>query len=164
MRDLTSSLPYIHTSLHSRISVRSYPDRPIVGVGAVVFDGDRVLLVKRAREPLKGQWSLPGGAVHVGETLTQAIAREVKEETGLDVEVGPVVEVLERIHRDPSGRVEYHYVLVDYLCQPANGTLAAASDAEAAAWVRVDALDSYGVAEVTMAVIRKGLAEAGGWR
>ena len=130
----------------------------------MILDGDRVLLVKRAREPLKGQWSLPGGAVHVGETLTQAIAREVKEETSLDVEVGPIVEVLERIYRDPSDRVEYHYVLVDYLCRPANGTLAAASDAEAAAWVEVDALASYGVAEVTMAVIHKGLTEAEGWR
>src|SRR5260221_488110 len=83
------------------------------GVDAVILDGDRVLLVKRANEPLKGEWSLPGGAVDVGETLEQAVARESKEETGFDVEVGPVVEVLDRIHRDASGRVEYHFVLVD---------------------------------------------------
>ena len=83
--------------------MRKYPDRPIVGVGAVIVDGDRVLLVKRAHEPLKGEWSLPGGAVEVGETLEAALVREVREETGLDVDVGPVVEVLDRIRRDADG-------------------------------------------------------------
>ena len=91
------------------------PSGPIVGVGAVILDGDRVLLVKRGHEPLKGEWSLPGGAVEIGETLDAAVAREVLEETGLDVDVGPVVEVLDRIQRDADGRVEYHYVIVDYL-------------------------------------------------
>ena len=93
----------------------------------MILDGDRVLLIKRAREPLKGQWSIPGGAVDLGETLERAVAREVKEETGLDVEVGPVVEVLERIIRDAADRVEYHYVLVDYRCRVKGGALAAAS-------------------------------------
>src|SRR2546427_6340645 len=114
--------------------------RPTVGVGAVIFDGDRVLLVKRAHDPLKGEWSLPGGAVDRGETLEQAVAREIKEETGLEVEVGPVVEVLDRIHRDASGSVEYHFVIVDYLCRPTGGTFAPASDAETAAWVRLGEL------------------------
>ena len=95
---------------------RSYPARPVVGVGAVVFDADRVLLVKRAHEPLKGEWSLPGGAVELGETLEAAVAREVLEETGLAVDVGPVVEVLDRVQHAADGRVEYHYVIVDYLC------------------------------------------------
>src|SRR5438552_13789207 len=103
--------------------MREYPVRPIVGVGAVVLDGDRVLLVKRAHEPLKGEWSLPGGAVEVGETLEAAVAREVREETCLEVEVGPLVEVVNRIVRDPGGRVEYHFVIVDYLCRPIGGTL-----------------------------------------
>jgi mutator protein MutT len=135
--------------------VRSYPERPVIGVGAIVMDGDRVLLIKRAHEPLKGQWSLPGGGVEVGETLEQATAREVREETGLDVEVGPIVDVIDRIARDTSGGVEHHFVLVDFVCRPSGGTLCCASDADAAEWVAVDALARYGVAEVTVAVIRK---------
>jgi ADP-ribose pyrophosphatase YjhB (NUDIX family) len=135
--------------------VRSYPERPVIGVGAIVMDGDRVLLIKRAHEPLKGQWSLPGGGVEVGETLEQATAREVREETGLDVEVGPIVDVIDRIARDTSGGVEHHFVLVDFVCRPSGGTLCCASDADAAEWVPLDALARYGVAEVTVAVIRK---------
>jgi len=135
--------------------VRSYPERPVIGVGAIVLDGDRVLLIKRAHEPLKGQWSLPGGGVEVGETLEQATAREVREETGLDVEVGPIVDVIDRIARDQGGRVEHHFVLVDFVCRRSGGTLCCASDADAAEWVAVDALARYGVAEVTVAVIRK---------
>lgn len=135
--------------------MRSYPERPVIGVGAIVMDGDRVLLIKRAHEPLKGQWSLPGGGVEVGETLEQATAREVREETGLDVEVGPIVDVIDRIARDTSGGVEHHFVLVDFVCRPSGGTLCCASDADAAEWVAVDALARYGVAEVTVAVIRK---------
>ena len=143
---------------------RTYPDRPVVGVGAVVLDGDRVLLVKRAHEPLKGEWSLPGGAVDVGETLEQAIRREVREETCLDVEVGPIVDVLDRIRPDPDGRVRFHYVLVDFLCRPLAGTLQCASDAEAAAWVERAALDRYRVAEATVGVIDKAIARRStGW-
>src|SRR3954447_13888558 len=104
-------------------SDRSFPPRPIVGVGAVVIDADRVLLVRRAQPPLEGHWSLPGGAVEVGETLSSAIQREVFEETGMVVSVGPIVEVLDRIHTDAEGRVEYHYVLIDYLCTAIGGAL-----------------------------------------
>jgi 8-oxo-dGTP diphosphatase len=138
--------------------VKSYPPRPVVGVGAVVLDARRVLLVKRAHEPLKGQWSLPGGRVELGETLQQAVAREVQEETGLDVDVGPIVDVLDRITRDEDGRVEHHYVLVDFVCRPSGGILSSASDADAAEWVPIEALEDYGVAEVTVAVIRKAAA------
>lgn len=120
-----------------------------------MLDGDRVLLVKRGHAPLKGEWSLPGGAVHVGETLENAVAREILEETCLEVEVGPVVEVLNRISRDAEGRVEYHYVLIDYLCRPTGGTLGCASDAAAAEWAGLDDLDRYGVADLARAVIRK---------
>jgi ADP-ribose pyrophosphatase YjhB (NUDIX family) len=121
----------------------------------VILEGDRVLLVKRGHAPLKGEWSLPGGAVHVGETLEAAVAREIFEETCLAVEVGPVVEVLNRISLDADGRVEYHYVLIDYLCRPIGGTLACASDAAAAEWAPLDDLDRFGVAELARAVIRK---------
>ena len=114
---------------------RAYPERPIVSVGAVVIDDDRVLLVKRGHEPLKGAWSLPGGVVEIGESLHGALIREVREETCLDVEVGAVVEVLDRISRDEAGRVEYHYVIVDYLCRAVGGALACASDADDARWV-----------------------------
>jgi mutator protein MutT len=138
--------------------MRAYPERPIVGVGAIVLDGNRVLLVKRAHEPLKGEWSVPGGAVEVGETLEQAIRREVLEETCLDVEVGPIVDVLDRIRYDVDGRVQFHYVLIDYLCRPLRGTVHCASDADEAAWVDRTDLASYGVAAETVNVIDKALA------
>jgi|SRR5438105_14143422 len=138
--------------------MRAYPDRPIVGVGAIVLDGDRVLLVKRAHEPLKGEWSLPGGAVDVGETLEEAIRREVREETCLDVEVGPIVDVLDRIRYDPDGRVKFHYVLVDFLCRRLAGTLHCASDAEDAAWAERADLGRYSVAEAAVSVIDKAIA------
>ena len=101
-------------------------DRPVVAVGAVILAGGRVVLVKRGKEPLKGHWSLPGGSVELGETLADAVRREVREETGLDVEVGALVEVLDRVHRHADGRIAYHYVLIDYLCWPTAGDGAAA--------------------------------------
>jgi 8-oxo-dGTP diphosphatase len=135
--------------------VRKYPDRPIVGVGAVIVDGDRVLLVKRAHEPLKGEWSLPGGAVEVGESLEAALVREVREETCLDVAVGPVVEVLDRIGRDATDRVEYHFVIVDYLCRAAGGTATCGSDAEDVRWVERRDLAAYHLTTAAAAVVEK---------
>src|SRR6185436_6793024 len=102
------------------------PQQPVVGVGAVVFDGDRVLLVKRGKEPLRGRWLIPGGTVELGETLTDAVVREVREETGLIVRPSEVVLVFDRIDRDETG-VRYHYVIVDYLCELVGVTLAATS-------------------------------------
>ena len=135
----------------------------MAGVGAVVFDASgRVLLVKRAHAPLKGEWSLPGGAVELGETLEVAIAREVLEETGLIVEVGPVVEVVDRVHRDADGRVEYHYIVVDYLCQVsgrADVGLAAGSDADDVQWVPIEDLAAIRVQSTAIAVIHKALGE-----
>jgi mutator protein MutT len=126
-----------------------------VGVGAVVFDDTRVLLVKRGHPPLKGEWSLPGGAVELGETLEMAVAREVLEETGVRVDVGPVVEVLDRVERDPDGRVEYHFVIVDYLCRPHGASLSCGSDAEDVRWVGVDELAAFRVSQAAIDVVQK---------
>src|SRR6266545_2502755 len=119
---------------------RDYPDRPIVGVGAVVVQDGRALIVKRAGEPLKGQWSIPGGAVELGETLRQAAAREAREETGLIVEAGEVIEVFDSIVRDPEGKTQYHYVLVDFICRVMGGELGAASDVSDARWATLEEL------------------------
>ena len=134
-----------------------FPERPIVGVGAVIVNDGCVVLVRRAHEPLKGEWSLPGGAVECGETLEVAIAREVREETGLDVEVGPMVDVLDRIRFDPNGRVLYHYVLVDFVCKTSGGTLCCGTDAADAAWAPIMELTQYGLAETTLSVVQKAL-------
>ena len=139
---------------------REYPDRPFVGVGAVIVDGQRVVLVRRRSEPLKGQWSLPGGAVETGETLDACVIREMLEETGLRVAVGPVIEVFDRITHDDDGRVQYHYVLVDYLCWPTGGTLQAGSDVDAAVWTDVSEVNSYHLASKATAVVARALVLA----
>ena len=141
---------------------REYPEAPIVGVGAVIIHENQVLLVQRGQEPLKGEWSLPGGALEVGETLEHGIRREVLEETGLEVEPLQIVEVFDRIVRDDAGAVRFHYVLVDYLCRVTGGTLCCASDAAAAHWLRREELNShskYRVLPFTVAVIEKAFQE-----
>lgn len=139
---------------------RQYPERPIVGVGAVVVDGGNVVLIRRKYEPLKGHWSLPGGMVEIGEPLETALAREMEEETGLTVDVGPVIEVFDRITRDDQHRVRYHFVLIDYLCWPTSGTLRAGSDVDAAIWANPAALDQYGLTAKASSVIQRGLTLA----
>jgi mutator protein MutT len=137
---------------------RLYPSRPIVGVGAVIVRDGQVLIVRRANPPLQGEWSIPGGALDLGEKLRDGIAREVREETGLDVEVGQVLEVLDSIFPDSEGRTQYHYVLIDYLCHLRSGTLAAATDVSEVRWVRPEELEALGMKPVTIAVIRKAFA------
>jgi 8-oxo-dGTP diphosphatase len=141
---------------------RRYPDRPLLGVGALVFRGQgddlEILLVERGKEPLKGLWSLPGGLLEVGERLADGIRREVREETGLDVEVVSMFEIFERIMPDTEGRPEYHYVLIDYVCRVAGGTLQAASDVSAVAWVSRANLPMYRITEGTLAVVHRAFA------
>lgn len=134
---------------------RIYPESPVVGVGAVIVRDGQVLLVRRANPPLQGEWSLPGGALEVGEKLRDGIAREVKEETGLEVEVGPVLDVVDSIFPDGDGRTQYHYVLIDYLCHLRSGTPAAASDASELRWARPDELKALGLRPITIEVIGK---------
>ncbi len=135
---------------------RSYPSRPVVGVGAIVIDEDRVLLVERGREPLKGYWSLPGGALELGESLEEGVQREVREESGLDVRIVDRVEVFERITPDEDGKVRYHYVLIDYLCEVEGGELRAGDDAAQAVWYPRAALSDLSITHGTLPVIEKG--------
>lgn len=140
---------------------RAYPDRPIVAVGAVIVVDGGIVLVRRKNEPLAGRWSLPGGGVELGESLADCVVREVREETGLEVEVGPIVEVLDRIHKDPQGRIAYHYVLIDYVARPVGGALTPGSDASEVTVAAPGDLERYGIAHTTRDVILKGLALAG---
>ncbi|HEU0124093.1 MAG TPA: NUDIX hydrolase [Bryobacteraceae bacterium] len=134
---------------------RRYPPRPILGVGALILDGDSILLVQRGKEPLLGYWSLPGGAVETGERLREAIAREVLEETALSVEVGELAEVFERLMPDADGGTEYHYVLLDYLCTITAGTPAPGDDSAAVAWVRRADLPTLSITPGTLEVIER---------
>jgi 8-oxo-dGTP diphosphatase len=134
---------------------RRYPERPILGVGAIILDRNRVLLVERGREPLKGYWSIPGGVLETGELLEAGIRREVREETGLDIRVVKMVEIFERIMRDVQGNAEYHYVLIDYLCRASGGKLAASDDVARVEWVPRSALQQYRITQGTLPVIEK---------
>ena len=136
---------------------REYPDRPIVGVGAVIVENGRVLLARRGKPPLEGQWSLPGGVVELGETLRAAAEREALEETGLVVEAGEVLEVLDRIIPGQNGVPQYHYVLVDFLCSRRGGELRAGGDASEVSWAAEEALSKYHLEQVAIDVIRKAL-------
>jgi ADP-ribose pyrophosphatase YjhB (NUDIX family) len=137
---------------------RSYPSRPVAGVGAILLDGDQVLLVRRGRPPQQGLWSIPGGAVELGETLAEAVAREVREECGLEIRPLELVEVFERIIRDDAGNVAYHYVLMDYLCELESGTLCAGDDAAEAGWFPLECLGDLPMTGGTPAVILKAAA------
>lgn len=148
---------------------REYPDQPLVGVGGVVIDTGRALLIRRGSSPLKGEWSIPGGLLEVGETLAQGVARELAEETGLEVRVIELIEVFERIFPAPPGadgapgdaaHPQYHFVILDYLCEIRGGTLSAGSDAQEFAWAREEELAKYDLTVAVNRVLKKAFARA----
>lgn len=137
---------------------REYPTRPIPGVGVVVRKGDAALVIQRGNPPRRGGWSIPGGAVELGETLRAAAAREVREECGIEIALGDVIDTWEIIQRDDAGRVQYHYVLVDFVADYASGDLRAASDVLDARWLSLSELSAFPLPDKTRAVIRKAFA------
>jgi len=152
-------------------SWREYPERPIVGVGGVVIEEDRVLLIRRGAEPLKGQWSIPGGTLELGETLMEGAARELKEETGLDVSVLEMIELFERINFgrgadqawttiEERRRPRFHFVIVDYLCQRISGEAVAGGDVTEVQWAREDELEKFSLTPTATRVIRKAFSLA----
>jgi 8-oxo-dGTP diphosphatase len=143
---------------------REYPDVPLVGVGAIIVDRDRVILVKRGQAPLQGEWSIPGGVLEVGETLRQAAVREVLEETGLCVEVDELLGVYDRILRDSDERTRYHYVLIDFLCRRIDGEPLGAGDAAEARWFTRDELAGLSLAPDTEDVIKLGFEKSASQR
>ena len=126
---------------------REYPAKPVIAVGAIIIDQDRLVLVRRAKEPSKGRWTFPGGAVELGESLHDAVRREVREETGLEVELGGVASVVDNVVRDEAGAVRYHYIIVDYHARPVGGRLQPGSDVSEARWVRLEELDGLEITE-----------------
>ena len=148
-------------------SSREYPERPLVGVGGVVIDNGRALLIRRASEPLRGEWSIPGGMLELGETLEQGVARELLEETGLQVRVLQLIEVFERIVYAPNGeradvdgleRPRFHYVIADYLCERVSGEHAAASDVTDVVFANEEDLDQFHLTETALRILHKAFA------
>lgn len=135
-------------------SSRKYPSRPIVGVGGLVIENDRVLLIRRGSPPLEGEWSIPGGALEVGEVLAKGVERELTEETGLVVRVLCLLEVFDRIIRDAEGRPVYHFVILDYLCERSSGEAHAASDVLNVAWTREEELGAFHLSDAAERVVR----------
>jgi len=137
---------------------REYPDQPIVGVGTIILEGDRVLLVRRSRPPAMGQWAFPGGVVELGEAVRDAARREALEETGLEVSVGEVGAVIDRLVRDDQGRLQYHYVLIDFLAHPTGGVLGAGDDAAEVRWVGRAELETLDVTPAVREIVSRLLA------
>jgi 8-oxo-dGTP diphosphatase len=154
------------------MSNREYPERPLVGVGGVVIDGERVLLVRRGTEPLRGEWSIPGGLLEVGEALAAGVARELQEETGLTVRVVELIEALDRIFlgvgpdraserpAETTSRPRYHYVILDYLCERISGDARVGGDASEVVLAREEELAKFGLSTDTLRIVGKAFAMA----
>ncbi len=139
---------------------REYPISPLVGVGAVIIEQDRVLLIKRGKPPLEGQWSIPGGMLEIGEEVREAAAREAREETGLEVAADELLGVFDRVLRDAGGRVQYHYVLIDFLCHPMGGELRTGGDASEVRWFTAEEVAELPLMQDTAEVIRAAFARS----
>ena len=139
---------------------REYPERPVVGVGGVVIADGRALLIRRGNPPLEGEWSIPGGTLEVGEMLLDAVRRELAEETGIEVRVGDLIEVFERIFPDGEGQPKYHFVILDYLCEAVRGTAHAGSDVTDVAWAAESELQKYLLTPTATRVIKKAFQMA----
>ncbi len=144
---------------------KEYPDRPVVGIGGVVIDEGRALLIRRGTEPLLGQWSIPGGTLELGESLQEGVARELLEETALQVRVLDVIEVFDRVYLDPSTQTSgaksgprFHYVIVDYLCEKISGEARAGSDVTHVAYAAEDELEQYQLTETATRVLKKAFS------
>jgi 8-oxo-dGTP diphosphatase len=139
---------------------REYPEAPVVAVGVIIRQGNRIALVRRGKEPSKGLWTFPGGAIELGESLRDAARREALEETGLEVDVGKVATVIDNVVRDGTGQVRYHYVIVDYHARPLGGTLRAGTDVSEAVWAGLAELDRLQMTEKAEALTRMLLADS----
>jgi 8-oxo-dGTP diphosphatase len=146
-------------------SSREYPERPVVGIGGVIIDGGRTLLIRRGSEPLLGQWSIPGGTLELGESLQEGVARELREETGIEVRVLELIEVFDRVYREDwstgaetHGRPRFHFVIVDYLCERLSGDPRAGSDVTDVAFAREDELANFHLTETATRVLKKAFA------
>ena len=146
------------------IDAREYPTRPIPGVGVVVRKDDKVLLIRRGNLPRRGDWGIPGGAVELGETWRDAAVREVREECGIEIELGEVIDAIDILQRDNAGHLQYHYALVDFAGTYVSGELRAASDVLDARWVAPSELDAFNLPELAREVIDKLLARESGHR
>ena len=144
-----------------RPPVNDYPNRPLVGVGVVAVKDGRVLLIRRAKPPRAGRWSLPGGRQRLGETVRETARRELREETGVETEVTALLDVVDSITRDEEGAIAYHYTLVDFLAEWRGGEVRAGGDATEALWADPGNLGSYELWDETLRLIRLGLARCG---
>ncbi len=145
-------------------SDRLYPDRPIVGVGVVVFRGDEVLLIKRGKPPVSDRWSIPGGAQEIGETVREAALREVTEETGIEIDIVGLIDVVDGITRDAGGRAKYHYTLVDFAALWRSGEARAASDAAATRWIGLDEIADIPLWDETRRIVARAAEMTEGCR
>jgi len=134
--------------------MRRYPEKPLVGVGAVILSDDKILLVKRANEPNKGKWSVPGGLVRIGEKLKDALRREILEELGVEIDIGDVACVTDEIFYDRDGNVEYHYIVIDFYANIIAGEPKAMSDAEEVEWFGLDEIDEVDAVEFVKKLVK----------